>query len=263
MNIIVCIKQVPASSDVNVDPKTGVLIRDGDNVKMNPYDLYALERAFDIKKNQSNAVIHAVTMGPPSAISVLKEALYMGADKATLISDKRLAGADVYSTAYTLSQLIRYLGDYSIILCGKQTTDGDTAQVGPEIAEMLDIPHVCYVKEIIKIDEKSIIAVASYDHYDEKVWISLPCLLTIDHGNLVPRLPSFRRKRLKKDEPIEHVSLKNLEDQDPMHYGLNGSPTQVIEIFPPSKNRESTLLEGSGKQLSEALFDVLKQHKFW
>jgi electron transfer flavoprotein beta subunit len=262
MKIITCIKQVPASSDVKVDPKTGVLIRDGQNVKMNPYDLYALETAFLVQSMSKDRQVHAVTMGPPSAIKVLNEALYMGADDATLISDKRFAGADVLATSYTLSQLIDHISDYDIIICGKQTTDGDTAQVGPEIAEFLNIPHVSYVKEIISVDTEFITVLSSYDQYDEIVKIKLPCLLTVDKGSHVPRLPSYRRKLKFKDYKIRIVTLSELKDPDPFHYGLNGSPTQVIEIFPPSKNEKAVKIEGNKKEISKRFYEILKESKF-
>lgn len=262
MKIITCIKQVPASSNVEVDPKTGVLVRDGNNVKMNPYDLYGLEAAFNMKEKNSEHIIHAISMGPPSATTVLKEALYMGADEATLISDRRFAGADVLATSYTLSQLIRHIGAYDLIICGKQTTDGDTAQVGPEVAEFLSIPHVPYVKEIIEVKEHSIIIVSGYDLYDEKVEIMYPCLITVEKDSYVPRLPSFRRKETFKDYKIPMISLKDLEDKDPENYGLSGSPTQVEEIFPPNKKMESKKIEGSGKELSAKIFEILKESRY-
>ena len=262
MKIITCIKQVPASSQVEVDPKTGVLIRDGNNVKMNPYDLYALEAAFKVKEVKNKVNVHAITMGPPSASDVLNEALYMGADDATLISDRRFAGADVLATAYTLSQLIRHISDYDLVLCGKQTTDGDTAQVGPEIAEFLHIPHVPYVKEIVEVKEESIIVISGYDLYDEKIEIKYPCLITVEKDCYVPRLPSFRRKQLFNDYQIPMVSLKNLEDQDPDHYGLSGSPTQVEEIFPPNKKMESKMIEGTTKEVSQKIYDILKESRY-
>jgi len=262
MKIITCIKQVPASSNVQVDPKTGVLIRDGNNVKMNPFDLYALETAYFIKNGNPETKIHSITMGPPSATSVLKEALYMGSDEATLISDRRFAGADVLATSYTLSQLITHIKDYDLIICGKQTTDGDTAQVGPEIAEFLSIPHVPYVKEIIQVKARSIIVKSAYDHHDEIVEIKFPCLITVDKGVNVPRLPSYRRKLVMDAYKINMISLKDLEDKNPDHYGLSGSPTQVDEIFPPIKRTEAIQLKGTSKQLSKQLFDILKESKF-
>jgi electron transfer flavoprotein beta subunit len=262
LKIITCIKQVPASSQVEVDPKTGVLIRDGNNVKMNPYDLYALEASFKVKEMKDDVSVHAITMGPPSATSVLSEALYMGADEATLISDRRFAGADVLATSYTLSQLIRHIDDYDLIVCGKQTTDGDTAQVGPEIAEFLGIPHVPYIKQIVEVKKDSVIVISGYDLYDEKIEVKFPCLITVEKDSYVPRLPSFRRKEKFIGYQIPMISLKHLEDQDPEHYGLSGSPTQVEEIFPPNKKMASKLIEGSSKVLSKAMYDILKESKF-
>ncbi|MDO9628855.1 MAG: electron transfer flavoprotein subunit beta/FixA family protein [Acholeplasmataceae bacterium] len=262
MKIITCIKQVPASSNVQVDPKTGVLIRDGNNVKMNPYDLYALEAAFQIKAMRKDSVVYSITMGPPSANSALSEALHMGADEATLISDRRFAGADVLATSYTLSQLVTHIGGYDLIICGKQTTDGDTAQVGPEMAEFLSIPHVPYVKEIVEVKEKSIILRSAYDTYDELVEVFYPCLITIDKGANVPRLPSYRRKVLFKDYKIKMVTLKDLKDQNPDNYGLSGSPTQVDEIFPPLKRTEAIMVEGKKEKLAKDMFDILKESRF-
>lgn len=262
MKIITCIKQVPASSNVEVDPKTGVLIRDGNNVKMNPYDLYALEAAFKVKEMTDDVLVHAITMGPPSASQVLNEALYMGADDASLITDRRFAGADVLATSYTLSQLIRHIDTYDLIVCGKQTTDGDTAQVGPEIAEFLHIPHVPYVKEIIEIKKDSITVISGYDLYDEKIEIKFPCLITVEKDSYVPRLPSFRRKETFSNYKIPMITLKNLEDPDPEHYGLSGSPTQVEEIFPPNKKMESKMIEGTHKQLSQKIIEILKESRY-
>ena len=262
MKIITCIKQVPASSNVQVDPETGVLIRDGNNVKMNPYDLYALELAFQVKQKDSETNIHSVTMGPPSSRSVLEESLYMGTDDATLISDRRFAGADVLATAYTLSQLIDHIHDYDLIICGKQTTDGDTAQVGPEIAEFLSIPHVPYVKEVIEFNDKSITVRSAYDDYDELVEVTFPCLITVEKGLNVPRLPSYKRRVLKSGYKIKTVTMADLKDNNPDNYGLNGSPTQVDEIFPPSKRTDSIKIEGSPTELSEGIINILKESRF-
>ena len=262
MKIITCIKQVPASTKVDVDPKTGVLIRDSRNVKMNPYDLYALEASFKIKEKVNNCIIEAITMGPPSAKKVLEEALYMGSDEAMLLSDRAFAGADVLATAYSLSQLIRNIGDYELIICGKQTTDGDTAQVGPEIAEFLGISHIPYVSRIIEVKEKYIVVRSDLEHHSEIIQVNLPCLLTISEGDLVPRLPSYNRKIEFKDYKIKSLSLKDLQDQDKKHYGLEGSPTQVQEIFPPNKSRESVRVTGNNKVVSLELFKILKEKKF-
>jgi len=262
MKIITCIKQVPGSAKVDIDPETRVLIRDGLNVKMNPYDLYALEASFCMKERIGDCKVEAVTMGPPSAKQVLEEALYMGADEATLITDRAFAGADVLATAYTLSQLIRHIGDYNIIVCGKQTTDGDTAQVGPEIAEFLGIPHVPYVIEVVEIKQDSLIVKSSYDDHDEISEVKYPCLLTVDKVIQVPRLPSYRRKLVFSNKKIAIVTLKDLSDHNTEHYGLNGSPTQVEEIFPPDKRTDSLIIEGNKIEVATRLFDILKEQKF-
>lgn len=261
MNIIVCIKQVPASSNVKIDPVTGVLIRDGENVKMNPFDLFALEAAFFInEKIKSN--IHTVTMGPPSAKSVLLESLYMGANSGTLITDRKFAGADVLATSYTLASAISHIGNYDLVICGKQTTDGDTAQVGPEIAENLKIPHVPYVKEIIEVKEKSIVLRSAYDNYDEIVEVPYPLLITIEKDAFVPRLPSFRRKLETKESSITTVTFKDLEDQNEDHYGLKGSPTQVVSMFSPDKSIKSVVLDGKPENVANDIVNVLKDKQF-
>jgi electron transfer flavoprotein beta subunit len=262
MNIITCIKQVPSSSKVDVDLKTGNLIRNSKDVKMNPYDLHALECAFTIKDIQQNTHVHAITMGPPQAIHVLNEAIYMGADEGTLISDVRFAGADVLSTAYTLSQFILKKKDFHLIICGKQTTDGDTAQVGPELAEFLKIPHIPYVKEIIEFNHNKIVAKCTHDLFDEIIESDLPCLITVDKDFGVPRLPSFRRKRITKPSSINRVSLSYFDDQNPENYGLNGSPTQVEKIFPPEKTKTSIQITGNSKKLANDLYKILVDGKF-
>lgn len=156
MDILVCIKQVPGTSKVEVDPVTGVLKRDGIDSKMNPYDLFALETALRIRA-EKGGTIKVISMGPPQASEVIKEAYMMGADEGTLLSDRKFAGADVLATSYTISQGIRKMGHVDLILCGKQTTDGDTAQVGPEMAEYLGMPHIANVLSIEEVKDKSIV----------------------------------------------------------------------------------------------------------
>ena len=150
MNIIVCIKQVPGTAQVEIDEKTGVLKRDGVASKMNPFDLFAIESAMRLKEKYGGRVT-ALTMGPPQAEKVLREAFMMGVDDAVLLSDRRFGGADVLATSYTISQGIRKIGSYDLILCGKQTTDGDTAQVGAELAEFLGIPHLANVTKLMEL----------------------------------------------------------------------------------------------------------------
>jgi len=258
MKIMTCIKQVPASSDVKIDPDTGVLIRDGNNTKMNPYDLYAIETALRIKE-QTNATVFTITMGPPQAKAVLNESLWMGCDEATIITDRKFGGADVVATAYTISQGIKKVGEFDLIICGKQTTDGDTAQVGPEVAEFLGIPHIAYVDKIVEVKEKSIVVSISMDHTVEIWEVQFPCLITVDKGIFTPRLPSYKRKLELKDKVINELTFSNMNDQDELHYGLKGSPTQVERMFPPTKNNEKIIWEG--KNLAQKMVDKMQDLK--
>ncbi|WXR62043.1 electron transfer flavoprotein subunit beta/FixA family protein [Peptostreptococcaceae bacterium AGR-M142] len=261
MNIAVCIKQVPGTTNVEVDSVTGVLKRDGIDSKMNPYDLYALESAIRIKE-ENNATINAITMGPPQAKEILKEAYMMGADEAILISDRKFAGADVLATAYTLAQGIKKINEVDLIICGKMTTDGDTAQVGPEMAEFLDIPHIANVTRIIEINEKDMIVEMDMPDTLEIARIKYPCLITVEKGIFQPRLPSFKLKIETKDKIIKEYGLKDFSDQDENNYGLNGSPTQVKRIFPPESNNKNEVFDGDDDSLAEQLYDKLAELKF-
>src|SRR5690554_3846753 len=258
MKIVSCIKQVPGSSEVEIDPVTGNLIRDGKNAKMNPYDLYAIETALRIKE-KVGATIKTISMGPPSALSVLNESLWMGCDEATLLTDRKFGGADVVATSYTLAQGIEKLGDFDLIICGKQTTDGDTAQVGPEIAEHLGIPHISYVDKIIEIKENSLIVSTTMDKTEEIWEIEFPCLITVEKGIFTPRLSSYKRSRDFADYKANILTFKDMEDQDEGHYGLKGSPTQVEKMFPPSKNTDKEIWEG--QDLAEIMFNKMKELK--
>ena len=261
MQITVCIKQVPGTAEVEIDEKTGVLKREGIDSKMNPYDLYAIETALRIKSEQ-DAGVSVLTMGPPQAEAVIREAYMMGADKGYLLTDRKFAGADVLATSYALSQGIKAMGDPDLIICGKMTTDGDTAQVGPEIAEYLEIPHVANVRRIHKLDEKSITVEMNMAESVEIQEVLLPCLITVEKDIYPPRLPSFKLKLKTADRPVQKITFRDLEDRDEMHYGLNGSPTQVLRIFPPEANTTSERWEGSGEALSKRLAEKLHELKF-
>lgn len=257
MNIIVTIKQVPDSQNVKIDPNTGVLIRDGIESIMNPFDLYALEAALLIKEKIDSKVI-VISMGPPSANEILYEALAMGADEAYLLTDRKFSGADVLATSYTLSKGIEKIGNYDLIICGKQTTDGDTAQVGPALSEWLKIPHVSWCKEIIDFNDKEIIVSQQTTNELLELKMSYPCLITIEKDAYQPRLPSYLLKKKNKDKIINQITFDDLND-DEKNYGLNGSATQVEKIFEPSHNNESLILEG--KDSVETLYKILKEKK--
>lgn len=262
MNILVCIKQVPETSKVEVDPVTGVLKRDGVDSKMNPYDLYALETALRLRE-EVGGIVKVISMGPPQAVEIIKEAYMMGADEGALLSDRRFAGADVLATSYTISQGIRKMGNIDLILCGKQTTDGDTAQVGPETAEYLEIPHIANVIKIEEIKDKSIVVEMDMPNTIEVAEIQFPCLLTVEKDIYQPRLPSYKKKLATTDREVKMLSLKDFEDQNEKKYGLNGSPTQVERIFPPAVNTDKEIWNGSGPELAERLTDKLKELKFF
>lgn len=262
MNIIVCIKQVPSTSNVEVDPVTGVLKREGTKSKMNPYDLFALEQAFLLRERYGGTAA-VLSMGPNQAMDVLYEALYMGADSAVLASDRRFAGADVLTTSYTLAQCVRKIGEYDLIICGKQTTDGDTGQVGPEMAEWLEIPHACNVTAVESFSEGegAFIVKVNMDHSIYTVKIQAPCLITVDKDINTPRLPSYLRKKTVGNAQISVWSMGDLPDQDESHYGLTGSPTQVERVFPPEAHDDRVCFTGTGEELAGRLYSLLREKK--
>jgi electron transfer flavoprotein beta subunit len=261
MDILVCIKQVPGTSKVEVDPVTGVLKRDGVDSKMNPYDLYALETALRIREEKGGSV-KVISMGPPQAMDVIKEAYMMGADDGVLLSDRKFGGADVLATAYTISQGARQMGNVDLILCGKQTTDGDTAQVGPEMAEYLGIPHIANVIKIEDIRKDAMVVEMDMPNTIEVAEIKFPCLLTVEKDIFQPRLPSYRKKLETAGRGIKVLSMKDLQDQNEKRYGLSGSPTQVERIFPPAVNTDKEMWKGTGEELGNRLSAKLKDLKF-
>ena len=260
MRITVCIKQVPGTSQVEIDPVTGVLKRDGVESKMNPFDLYALETALRLKQ-QYGGEITVVSMGPPQAQAVIREAFMMGADRGILLSDRRFGGADVLATSYTLAQGILAAGKFDLVVCGKQTTAGDTAQVGAELAETLGIPHVTNVCAIHGADEKTLTVTQDMPLHRLTAKLKLPCLITVDKGIFEPRLPSYKLMKETADREIKILTLDDLADKDAKHYGLNGSPTQVKRIFPPEAHVEHVMIEGDDSAKAAQLADLLESRK--
>ncbi len=259
MKIVVCIKQVPGTSKVDIDEETGVLKRVGVEAKMNPYDLYALETSFRLRE-MAGGTVTVVSMGPPQAAAVIIEAYAMGADKGFLISDKAFAGADVLATSEALSQGIILLDGFDIIICGKQTTDGDTAQVGPEIAEKLDLPHAVNIMKINGVSPSSVNVTADLGDYYETLELTTPCLITVDKGIYEPRLPSYKRGLQTKDREITMLALKDFPNPDPSRFGLNGSPTRVERVYPPESRSDREIYEG-GADAADRLLDKLTELK--
>ena len=246
---------------MDIDPVTGTLKRGGVDSKMNPYDLYALETALRLRE-RCGGKVSVVSMGPPQAETVIREAYAMGADEGVLLSDRRFGGADVLATSYTLSQGVRRLGEFDLLLCGKQTTDGDTAQVGPELAEWLGIPSVSNVRKILEIGEDGVSVEMDMPDDVERVRVRFPCLLTVDQDIFQPRLPSYVKKTESAGRPVEILTLDEMEDREETHYGLNGSPTQVQRIFPPAVNDSRELWKEEGEALSDRLYALLRDKKF-
>jgi len=261
VKIAVCIKQVPGTTAVEVDPATGTLKRDGVESKLNPCDLYAIETALRLKEKYK-ASVTAVTMGPPQAAAVLRESFMMGVDEGVLVSDRKFAGADVLSTARTLSQALTVCGPFDLVICGRQTTDGDTSQVGSETAELLKVPHVCNVTKIFSVDDRSISAAAVMPRCLMKFRMELPALITVDESIAEPRLPSYKLKLATADRKIRVLTLADLPDREESHYGQSGSPTRVIRVFPPEHDVKKERWEGSGQETAARLFDLLDAGKY-
>jgi len=261
MEILVCIKQVPSSNRVEIDSVTGVLKRNSADAKMNPYDLFALETGLRIRERYGGN-LSVITMGPPQAANVLYEAFAMGADRGGLISDRKFGGSDVLATSYTIAQGVRKFGKFDLIICGLQTTDGDTAQVGPEVSEMLGIPCVCNVRAVDKIEDNQIIVDMEMSEDVEKLKVPFPCLITVQKDICEPRLPSYKKQKATANREINHYSLNDMEDKNEKHYGLDGSPTCVQKIFPPTSDKVQETWTGSGEDLSGRIYGALKKMKF-
>ena len=260
MKILVCVKQVPGSSNVEVDPVTGVLKRDGIQSKMNPYDLYGIELALSLAEKYGGTV-ETITMGPDQAKNVIIESVCMGAKGGTVLSDRKFAGADVLATAYTISQGIRKCGEFDLIICGKQTTDGDTAQVGAEVSEFLGLPNVANVLSVEDVKDGKVFLTASLDDKVVNMSVKLPCLISVDGDINSPRLPSYKVKQSITDDVVKFISFADFQDQNPDNYGLSGSATQVERIFPPEKNTEKHIISGDAAAQADGLFGLICDRK--
>jgi len=256
VKIVVCVKQVPDTTNVRIDPQTNTLIREGVASIINPFDMYAIEEGIRLKENLGAEVI-ILSMGPPQAEEAIREALSMGADTGILVSDRAFAGSDTWATSYTLSKAIEKIGDFSLILCGKQAADGDTAQVGPGIATHLDIPQVTYVKKIEEITKDSAKVERMTEEGYEVIETPLPALFTVVKELNVPRLPSLKGKMRAKSAEIAKWTADDM-DVEPENLGLEGSPTQVVKIFTPPAREGGEMLSGDTQEVVEKLADKLK-----
>ncbi len=259
MEIVVCVKQVPDTTEVKIDPVTNTLIRQGVPSIVNPFDKNAVEAALRLKEAQGGKVT-VITMGPPQAKEALKECLAMGADEALLISDRAFGGADTLATSYTLAAAIRKIGTVDMIICGKQAIDGDTAQVGPEIAEHLGWAQVTCVSEIDIVDQTVKLEREQEEGY-ELIETHLPVLLTVLKSINEPRLPTVKgtMKANRKEIPVWTAADM---DVDPARLGLKGSPTQVRRIFTPPQRVQGQLIQaGSAREAAGLLVKKLTDAK--
>ena len=245
MKIVVCMKQVPATSKVDIDPETGAMKRMSGETRTNPYDLFALETALAIRE-KTGGTVTVLTMGPPQAEEMIRDAYTMGADEGVILSDRKFAGADVLATSYALAQGIQVIGGADLIICGRQTTDGDTAQVGPQIAEKLHLPQVTYVADIQKDGNTLTVKRMLEDGY-MMVKVQTPCLLTCIKELNQPRYMSVNGIFTCYDKPMEVFDYNALKD-DPLievdTIGLKGSPTNVFKSFTPPQKGAGTMLQG-------------------
>jgi electron transfer flavoprotein beta subunit len=257
MHIIVLVKQVPDTSEVKINRETNTLIRDGVPSIINPYDRYAIEEALRLREKHGGKVT-AVTMGPPQAAEALKEAVSLGADDVVLLSDRAFAGADTWATSYALSQGIRKIGDFDLVIAGKQAIDGDTAQVGPETADMLGIPFVAYIRKIERVEGKKMVAERLMDEGYDVVETSLPALITVVKEINEPRVPSLKGKMKAKSLKVTAWTAADI-GSDENKIGLRGSPTQVVRIFPPTPRGQREILSGNVEEQVASLAKKLKE----
>jgi electron transfer flavoprotein beta subunit len=257
MHSVVCIKQVPDTTDVRIDPETNTLMREGVASIVNPFDMYAIEEALRLRERHGGAVT-VLTMGPPQAESALREAIAMGADTGILVSDRAFAGSDTWATSYTLAAAIRKLGTFDLILCGKQASDGDTAQVGPGIAMHLDLPQITYVRKIEALSETEVTAERLLETGYEVITAPLPCLLTVIKEINEPRLPSLKGKLAARKAAITTWNAVDIK-ADAARIGLDGSPTKVVKIFTPPPREGGEILSGEPEEMVAALVEKLRE----
>lgn len=245
MNIVVCIKQVPDVADVRINPETNTLIRDGVPSIVNPFDMYAIEEGIRLREKHGGKVT-VLTMGPPQAQAALREAVSMGADEAVLVSDREFAGSDTLATSYTLAMAIRKLDSVDMVICGKQAIDGDTAQVGPGIAENLNWGFAAYVRKIEGVDDGAMLLERLMDDGYDKLGVRLPAVITVIKEINTPRLPSLKGKMRAKKLEIPTWSAEDIA-ADPERIGLKGSPTWVSKIFTPQFRQKGEMIEGDSQ----------------
>ena len=270
MELLVCIKQVPDTSEIKLDPETNNLIRTGLPSIVNPDDMHALEAALTVKDQYEGSRVTVLSMGPPQAEEALRQCLSLGADDAVLVTDRAFGGADTLATSYTIASAIRHIQrtmnrQFQIIFCGKQAIDGDTAQVGPQIAEELGMAQATYACEL-SVDQSARKAVVKRQHENgyEIVEVPLPLLVTATAELNEPRQPGLWSSIYAKRYTISHITLRDMPNIDESRIGLNGSPTRVRKVYqPPLRGKVEMLpsIEEGAKKVLELAYHI-KPEKF-
>jgi len=257
MNIVVCIKQVPNTTEIRIDPVTNTLVREGVESILNPFDTYAIEEAVRLKEEHGGKVT-AVCMGPPQAEETLREAVSLGVDEIILLSDRRFAGADTWATSLTLAAAMKKIGDFDLIFCGQQAIDGDTAQVGPGIAAHLNLRQGCFIRKIEALTDCSVTVQRLLEDGFDRLQLKLPAVITVVKEINNTRLPSLRGKRNARNAELKVWNADDL-GLDAKEIGLNGSPTQVMKIFTPKHEKQTEVFTVEAQEAAELIVDRLNR----
>jgi electron transfer flavoprotein beta subunit len=255
MRVIVCIKQVPGTNEVKLDPATNTIIRENIASIINPFDAYAIEEAVRMKE-KLGAEIYGLSMGIPASQEILREAISLKVDKTMLLTDRKFAGADTLATSYALSLGIEKIGNFDLIICGKQATDGDTAQVGPSLAKTLGIAYVTDVSKIIEIKNKTMYCMKITDDGYEELEVKLPALITVVKEINMPRLPSIKGMKIARHSKVEIVTFEDVK-ADENKLGLKGSPTKVRKTFVPIHEVKSEIIQGTMEEKINKLSKII------
>ncbi|MFO7637668.1 MAG: electron transfer flavoprotein subunit beta/FixA family protein [Clostridia bacterium] len=260
MNIIVCVKQVPGTTEVKINPETNTIIREGVASILNPFDAYAVEEGVRIKEKTAGKVT-VMSMGIPTVAEMLRETIAQGADEGVLLSDRTFAGSDSLATSYALSMGVKKLGPFDLIICGKQAIDGDTAQVGPSLAERLDIPHCTYVRKIEEIREGYIRCQRMTEEGYDVVEMTLPALITVVKEINEPRMPSLKSMMRAKSAVIRVLTAEDVRADKTM-CGHDGSPTWVYKTFTPVHEDKNQMIPGEPDEQARILAEHLMSMQF-
>lgn len=257
MRTIVCMKAVPSTTEVRMDPKTNTIVRDGRQSVANPFDTAALEVALALK-DELGGCVSVLSMGIPDTCRLLRDAIARGADDALLLSDRAFAGADTLATSYALSMGLDELGDADLVLCGKMAVDGDTAQIGPELGGILGVPCVTSVFEVLEASDHRVVVHHDTDEGSEVVEVPLPAVLTVAKDVATLRMPSIAGVRAAADAEVRVIDAAKL-GADPACCGLAGSPTQVVRSFVPERSNEAVTISGTPAEQAAALLGLFEE----